>query len=758
MKRVTLFRFFQKKIRRVLVLSFLVGFVLIVFLSHFFSLQLFRREEQFLVTSLGFFFESMGYAYENSQEVLLFELEHFLQDFHARNPAIPSKTAIETQMLHLRQTLSGKDLTPLRIQQVNYYYIEPSGVISITDFATDVGLDLSAYPDFWQTMEQLGPGDIRLNPLDNEISSGDMRLYAYLRLQDGGIFEIGISFENLKEWIFERLQRFSTTGFLEARLYTFDFDPLFQFDRLLSAQEKNWLRAQSQPGEVQILQEGVFRKKVVYSWYSSFGNLYFVGHFRVPFVEIIFWVEVALTIALVLIPWYLARRIGKSLWTALQPISRLSENMNAFATSRVASSSAPESRIVEVHQMWESFRWMEDEITQSFEELQAMNQELEATYQENQQLLSKMESLLQATIVFADEPDLDFFLSHVFERVFELVPEADYGLITLVEDNKVRFLNGVGHDLALLNSLGLHPKDYACKERIEIVERGKNPHSTVKQQQMDPSQVQKMATALKPFRLTLFIPVRSTRKTRGNLTLHIAQSNPRGFSEESLRFARFFERLMQMYLSIKEMSELENALQKDIILSTVKMMEYHDPYTKGHSEHVAKLSMKIAQEIGMDAPKVEEIYWAGIVHDMGKILVKSEILNKPSRLTNEEFEEIKRHPVYAFDVFQATKSMHHLAPIIRHHHERMDGEGYPDALAREQIPLESRILAVADAWDAMTRDRIYRKALPLSKAREELLAGKGKQFDPRIVDVFLEKVFPNLDKPTPQGHVPSEMF
>jgi len=178
-------------------------------------------------------------------------------------------------------------------------------------------------------------------------------------------------------------------------------------------------------------------------------------------------------------------------------------------------------------------------------------------------------------------------------------------------------------------------------------------------------------------------------------------------------------------------------IQKETIYAIIQLLEKHDPYTKGHSENVARLSMEFATYLGLSEKRIQDLYWAGIVHDMGKILIPQSLLNKPSRLTMREFEEIKKHPVYAYEVFKNSYPMKEIALYVKHHHEKYNGKGYPEGLKGKNIPYESRILCIADAWDAMTSERSYKDRLSKAEAVSEIIQNKGEQFDPKLVDEWL---------------------
>ena len=162
-----------------------------------------------------------------------------------------------------------------------------------------------------------------------------------------------------------------------------------------------------------------------------------------------------------------------------------------------------------------------------------------------------------------------------------------------------------------------------------------------------------------------------------------------------------------------------------------------DNYTSGHSTRVAKYAREIAKRMGMDEKTQDSIYFMGLLHDIGKIGIRDEIINKPGRLTEEEFSSIRRHSTIGYDILREMSEISNIEKGARWHHERYDGTGYPDGLKGEEIPEYARIICVADAYDAMTSKRSYRDFMPQGKVRDEIEKGRGTQFDPRIADVIL---------------------
>jgi putative nucleotidyltransferase with HDIG domain/PAS domain S-box-containing protein len=186
-------------------------------------------------------------------------------------------------------------------------------------------------------------------------------------------------------------------------------------------------------------------------------------------------------------------------------------------------------------------------------------------------------------------------------------------------------------------------------------------------------------------------------------------------------------------------AELESAYLQTV-LALARAMDARDSYTAGHSQRLRDLSISVAEGIGMQPDQVLDIQWAALLHDIGKIGVPDEILRKPGPLSPGEWEVMKQHPLIGAEIIAPVSKLEKVVPIVRHHQEKWDGSGYPDGLAGEQIPLSARVLAVVDAYTAITDDRVYRPARSHAEAVQELRRCAGTQFDPWIVRLFLEKI------------------
>ena len=193
----------------------------------------------------------------------------------------------------------------------------------------------------------------------------------------------------------------------------------------------------------------------------------------------------------------------------------------------------------------------------------------------------------------------------------------------------------------------------------------------------------------------------------------------------------------------KELQDMQKSMEKyyfQVISALSSAVEAKDRYTRGHSLRVATYAKELSKRMGMSEEKQREIYYAGLLHDIGKIRVSDSIINKDGKLTDNEFEDVKIHTVTGYYILKNVSAIYDLSSAARWHHERYDGTGYPDGLKGEDIPLIARIICVADSYDAMASTRSYRRELSQEVVRGEINKGKGRQFDPKIADVMLQMI------------------
>ena len=204
-----------------------------------------------------------------------------------------------------------------------------------------------------------------------------------------------------------------------------------------------------------------------------------------------------------------------------------------------------------------------------------------------------------------------------------------------------------------------------------------------------------------------------------------------------LRYENHLEELVR-----QRTAQLDGALQsleeayRSTLKALIKALETRDAETSGHSERVVSFSLRLGRELGLDAEQMRSLEFGSLLHDIGKIGVPDAILRKPSRLTEEEWQEMRQHPSHGQQILRGIEFLEGAARVVSQHHERWDGTGYPLGLSGEEIDINARIFAVADAFDAITSDRVYRGCKSYEYADDELGRHAGAQFDPRVVEAF----------------------
>jgi len=194
----------------------------------------------------------------------------------------------------------------------------------------------------------------------------------------------------------------------------------------------------------------------------------------------------------------------------------------------------------------------------------------------------------------------------------------------------------------------------------------------------------------------------------------------------------------QLYNELQRSSRQMDRNYLETIEAFVRALEARDMYTKGHSDRVNQISVQIGKQLGLDSEQMDILHHGSLLHDIGKIGVYDRILLKPKALNQEEFQIMKSHPEYGVDILKGTSFFQKHLPIILHHHERMDGTGYPLGLKGDEIPLGARICQTADTWDAMASDRPYRRRLSKEDAIAQMKEASGSQLDPLCVEAFLD--------------------
>lgn len=325
--------------------------------------------------------------------------------------------------------------------------------------------------------------------------------------------------------------------------------------------------------------------------------------------------------------------------------------------------------------------------------------------------------------------------SEILREAVALIPEADYGYAyKFNEQDQIEFIESVNTKMPYMPPIH---KDhlYPLSEGSEIID---GFLTKVIEYPIDYQIKAQLRNSIPFSKQTLTLVLENNGRIYGGLLLEIKEGSEKTFKERSKNIMIALKNIAEGYFLNENYHNMGIIFQREMIFALIKLLEIHDIYTKGHSFNVAKESKKLAYALELPEKQIEEIYWAGLVHDIGKILINRRVINKKGQLSTNEYDRIKLHPVYGYDALKHSALTNKLGQIILHHHEFYNGNGYPEGLSGEDIPLASRIICIADSFDAMTSNRAYRQKMTLSRALREIKMCLGSQFDPQIGQTFIE--------------------
>jgi len=337
------------------------------------------------------------------------------------------------------------------------------------------------------------------------------------------------------------------------------------------------------------------------------------------------------------------------------------------------------------------------------------------------------------------------FLERIFEGAFKLIPEAEKGsFYELIDDRYVPIVSS-GYDIQTLQKLIFNREDafadYQCSDiasieayEIYIEERDATKFS---KEMID---IFKELGTYSNY-ICLYAPIQVEGLNIGLICFDCF--NKTGFTKTSKQVLKFYAQIISNFYTQKIMHEREKKMYDEIVAALVSAIEVKDKYTEGHAQRVREYSCDIAEELQFSRPQIAELNTAALLHDIGKIGISTEILNKPGKLTEDEYNVIKLHPIHTKTILEKISGFSTIANLAYNHHENYDGTGYPRGLKCDEIPFGSQIIQVADAYDAMTSERAYRKALSSNQALEIIREEIGRQFNPKIAMAAI-KIFSKL--------------
>lgn len=328
------------------------------------------------------------------------------------------------------------------------------------------------------------------------------------------------------------------------------------------------------------------------------------------------------------------------------------------------------------------------------------------------------------------------YLKDMFNLACEIYPKFSRASCYIKGDKYVDFVAASGYDVDFLNELNYDQKTFKWNQfSPEIIH-----YTDHKESIPTDAKLRKYLDEYGRIKESIRFSIKIGENYFGAMSFDIGYDTSESFDELDVETFESFQKLVNSYYSIGMMNTQNNSLKDDIVKSSVKTLELYDSYTESHSEEVSQLCLEIGRGLNLTSEDVRHLYWSALVHDIGKIGVSPEILNKKGKLSSDEFDLVKQHSVFGYDVLAKSSGLEPIAKTVRHHHERWDGKGYPDGLKAMEIPYPSQIINVCDAVSAMSSKRVYKDALPQDKIIRELENGLGTQFSPKVATFMIKYI------------------
>ena len=326
------------------------------------------------------------------------------------------------------------------------------------------------------------------------------------------------------------------------------------------------------------------------------------------------------------------------------------------------------------------------------------------------------------------------YIKRIFAIATKIFDYYDTASCYIKDVDTVKYIDAIGYDIDFINSLKFSIDGFTwdMEKPIHMVELEKKTKGYVQ------NTYKEYTDKYEPLKESIRFGIYLENEMIGALSFDILEKSGKKFQDYHYNSFESFQKLMNSFYEINSLNFKNNSLKNDIVLSLIRTLELYDQYTGGHSEEVAYMSGQIAERMGLSEEEIYNVFWAGIVHDIGKVGIKSDIINKPEKLSLEEYNLVKDHPVFGYQILKKSEDLKDIAVLVKHHHEWWNGAGYPDELSKEDMPLGSQILGVCDSVSSMATKRPYTVVKSSFEILQELKLYKGTQFSPRVADEMIK--------------------
>jgi len=355
-----------------------------------------------------------------------------------------------------------------------------------------------------------------------------------------------------------------------------------------------------------------------------------------------------------------------------------------------------------------------------------------------EQLVDSTESLFSfAETVTVKDPDAtDAVASKIFRMIYRLFNRIDYGSCMMVKEDRIHYIDAVGHDLEFLNSKAFNVSEW--KANLDKPERLTNMEQRLKESLGEHYEsYRKHNPSIKE---SVMMSVKIGPELVCEMSFDIREGSDDTFDEHILDYLQTLNMLMNSFFEAEVSIQKHNRMKRSMVSSLLTTIGMFDETIRFHSEDVAYIASELATALKFDRETVNKLYWAGITHDIGKIGVSRDVVRKEGQYSVDEYEQMKRHAELGSNLLKKSRALSDIAFYVKSHHERYDGQGYPEGLKGDEIPVEACVLALAEAIAAMGRKQPYSPAKTPPQIINELYQEKGSQFEPKCADAAIRLI------------------
>lgn len=351
--------------------------------------------------------------------------------------------------------------------------------------------------------------------------------------------------------------------------------------------------------------------------------------------------------------------------------------------------------------------------------------ELEAIFSSTYKFFDIGEQVLRKQLTLNEQ-----YLKNMFDIAITIFQKYDAASCYIKKEGNIFFVDAKGYDLTELNKVNLAYDKFTIDNDKALY--------LVDTDMVDPAtlnvEYEPYYSKVSTVRESICIGIRMENDIAGGITLDLNKDSKDQYTKEDIKSLQAFQKYMNAFYAQSITNVKNQNIISNVVHTLISTLELYDNYTGDHSEDVAILAVEIGERMHLTKEQLTNLYWAGICHDIGKIGISQDIINKPDKLTKEEYEEVKKHADYSYRLLSQNEELMDVAKIVRHHHEWYNGEGYPDKLTHHETPIESQILMISDSICSMATKRPYNKIKTDEEIIQELLRYSKIQFHPKIVD------------------------